>query len=75
MTARIADQAAGVLQGAADAVQGVKHHARSDDLSPHPVGREEVAMARWHAGTLGSLPATPSSVTSTPCLRTTPPLA
>jgi molybdate-binding protein len=44
MTARIADQAAGVLQGAADAVQGVKHQAASDDLSPHPVGRDVYAV-------------------------------
>ena len=50
MTARIADQAAGVLRGAADAALGVRHQAASDDLSPHPIDREEAARARWHAG-------------------------
>ncbi len=48
--AGLPDRAAGALQGASDAVRGVKHHARSDDLSPHPGGREEAARARWHAG-------------------------
>lgn len=50
MTARIADQAAGALQGAADAALGVRHQAASDDLSPHPRDREEAARERWHAG-------------------------
>ena len=49
MTARIADQAAGALQGAADAALGVRHQAASDDLSPHPRDREEAARERWHA--------------------------
>ena len=48
--AGLPDRAAGALQGAADAVRGVRHQARSDDLSPHPIGREEAARARWHAG-------------------------
>jgi len=43
-------RAAGALQGAADAARGVKHHIRSDDLSPHPREREEAARERWHAG-------------------------
>ena len=48
--AGLPDRAAGVLQGAADAALGVRHHVRSDDLSPHPAGREEAAQERWHAG-------------------------
>lgn len=48
--AELPDRAAGPLQGAADAVRGVRHQARSDDLSPHPSDREEAARARWHAG-------------------------
>ena len=48
--AGLPDRAAGALQGAADAALGVKHQARSDDLSPHPSGREEAARERWHAG-------------------------
>ena len=50
MTAPIADRAAGMLQGAADAARGVRHQAASDDLSPHPADREEAARGRWHAG-------------------------
>lgn len=50
MTPRIAGRAAGALQGAADAALGVRHQAASDDLSPHPSGREEAARERWHAG-------------------------
>ena len=48
--AGLPDRAAGVLQGAADAALGVRHQAASDDLSPHPIGREETARERWHAG-------------------------
>ena len=50
MTPRIADRAAGLLQGAADAALSVRHQAASDDLSPHPADREEAARERWHAG-------------------------
>ena len=48
--AGLPDRAAGALRGAADAVQGVRHQAASDDLSPHPRDREEAARERWHAG-------------------------
>ena len=44
------DRAAGALQAVADATTGVQHHLRSDDLSPHPAGRERAARERWHAG-------------------------
>ena len=50
MTVRIADRAAGKLQGAADAVQGVAHQTRSGDRD-HGLGdREAAAHARWEAG-------------------------
>lgn len=42
-------RAAGVLQGGADAVQGVKHEARSGDRDHEP-GREAAAHERWAAG-------------------------
>ena len=48
--AGLPDRAAGALRGAANAVQGVRHQAASDDLSPHPRDREEAARERWHAG-------------------------
>lgn len=48
--AGLPDRAAGLLQGATDATVGVKHHVRSDDLSPHPADREKAAQERWHAG-------------------------
>ncbi|MGA2830105.1 MAG: hypothetical protein ABSF03_28805 [Streptosporangiaceae bacterium] len=50
MTAPIADRAAGVLQGAADAAQGVMHHARAWSTDHHPDEREAAARERWHAG-------------------------
>jgi hypothetical protein len=43
-------RAAGVLQGGADAVQGVKHEARSGDRDHEPGGREAAAHERWAAG-------------------------
>ena len=50
----------------------VKHQAASDDLSPHPRGREEAARERWHAGQ----PARNAFERDVyPCLRTTQPLA
>lgn len=50
MTAPIADRAAGVLQGGADAVQGVAHKTRSGDRDHELSGREAAANARWEAG-------------------------
>jgi len=44
------DRTAGALRGAADAATGVRHHVRSDDLSPHPPDREVAARERWHSG-------------------------
>jgi len=44
------DRAAGLLQGAADAVQGVTHEARSGDRGHGPSDREAAAHARWEAG-------------------------
>jgi hypothetical protein len=46
----ITDRAAGVLQGAADAAQGVKHQARAWSAEHHPDDREAAARERWHAG-------------------------
>src|SRR5450755_2297767 len=46
----IADRAAGALQGAADAAQGTKHHARAWSAEHHPEDREAAARERWHAG-------------------------
>jgi hypothetical protein len=46
----ITDRATGALQGAADAALDIKHYIRSDDLSPHPAGRERAARQRWHDG-------------------------
>ena len=50
MTAPIADRAAGVLQGAADAVQGVMHEARAWHGDRQPDDRATAAHARWQAG-------------------------
>ena len=44
------DRAAGLLQGAADAVQGVTHEVRSGDRGHGPSDREAAAHARWEAG-------------------------
>ena len=44
------DRAAGVLQGAVDAAQGTRHHARSWSTDHHPDEREAAARERWHAG-------------------------
>jgi hypothetical protein len=43
-------RAAGVLQGAADAAAGTKHHARAWSTEHHPDDREAAARERWHAG-------------------------
>jgi len=48
--APIADRAAGLLQGAADAAQGVKHEARAWHSDRDPEGRAAAAHARWQAG-------------------------
>jgi hypothetical protein len=48
--APIADHAAGVLQGAADAAQGTQHRARAWSTEHQPDGREAAARERWHAG-------------------------
>jgi len=50
VTAPIADRAAGVLQGAADAAAGVKHRVRAGHSELEPDGREQAARARWQAG-------------------------
>lgn len=50
MTPRTADQAAGALQGAADAAQGTRHRARAWSAEHHPDDREAAARERWHAG-------------------------
>ena len=52
--AGLPDRAAGALRGAADAVQGVRHQAASDDLSPHPR-----RPRGGRAGTLACRPARP----------------
>ena len=50
MTNRIADHASGVLQGIADAAQGVAHEARAGDSDRAPGDRMAAAYARWQAG-------------------------
>lgn len=44
------DRAAGVLQGAADAAAGTKHHTRAWSTEHEADGREAAARERWHAG-------------------------
>lgn len=45
-----AGQAAGVLQGAADAATGAKHRIRAGHPGLEPDGREAAARARWETG-------------------------
>jgi len=44
------DRATGVLQGAADAAAGTKHHTRAWSTEHQPDDRETAARERWHAG-------------------------
>ncbi len=50
MTAPVTDRAAGVLQGAADAAAGTKHHTRAWSTEHPADGREAAARERWQAG-------------------------
>ena len=45
-----ADRAVGVVQGAADTIQGTRHEARSGDRSHELGDREAAARERWSAG-------------------------
>jgi hypothetical protein len=50
VTGRLADRAAGALQGAADAAIGVAHEARTRDRDDTPGDRSAAAYTRWQAG-------------------------
>jgi hypothetical protein len=50
MTSQLADQASGVLQGVADATQGVMHEVRAGHSDRDPSDRSAAAHARWQAG-------------------------
>ena len=66
MTAPIADRAAGVLQGGADAVQGVAHKTRFGDRDHELSGREAAANA---AGRRACPQGTSSNGTTSPNSR------